>query len=132
MSLTSKGNFKINDVEFSPKSLKISYESLAGPNSGRDLNGDMHIDWVKTVVRTFEITMPPSSASTIRTLFNLVQGKVYVIEFYDPMKMTYAVARVYTSTSSTDCYSGVLHNGLYQNTTFKAIEMEGTAAGGNS
>ena len=127
--LTAKGNFILggpdDGLEFKPKSFKINYESLAGPNSGRSLAGDMKIDWVYRNIRTFEITMPPMSDAQIRTLLSRVQGKEYQLTYYDPITTNVRTAGVYTSTSSADCYSGVLYNGLWQNVTFKAIEMVG-------
>lgn len=44
MNLTHKGNFIINnELEVAPKSLMCNFESLASDNSGRTLDGVMHI-----------------------------------------------------------------------------------------
>lgn len=59
MALSGKGNFIIGGTEYSPKELKITYDSLATSNSGRSDNGTMHITWVRTNIRKLEITMPP-------------------------------------------------------------------------
>ena len=37
--------------------------------------------------------------------------------------------KVYTSTGSSDWYSGVLYNGLLQNASFNAIELGGELNG---
>ena len=52
MSLTRKGNIILNGTyEFSPKTLTVNYESLASDNSGRTLDGVMHIYWVFQKIR---------------------------------------------------------------------------------
>ena len=48
--LTSKNNFKVSATasgtayEYSPKSMKVSWESLSSESSGRTDDGVMHID----------------------------------------------------------------------------------------
>lgn len=123
MALRSKGNFKIGTTEFSPKNLKVTYDSLATEKSGRSDDGEMHITWVRTCITKLEITMPPLTMSEVSSLLNKVQGKVYSITYHDPRTNAEKTISVYTSNSDADCYSGVLHNGLYQGVTFSAIEM---------
>ena len=82
MELTYKGNFIINDeIEFAPKSLTVNYESLSSDNSGRTLDGVMHIYWVFNRIRKLEIEMAPTTADKIAQLFSRVQGKTYDIKY---------------------------------------------------
>lgn len=122
MTLRAKGNFKIDSTEWSPKSLKVTYDSLATEKSGRSDDGIMHITWVRTCITKLEITMPPMSISDAATLLNKVQGKEYSITYHDVRTNTEKTINVYTSNSDGECYSGVLHNGLYEGVSFSAIE----------
>ena len=123
MALSSKGCFKIGNTEYKPKSLKITYDSLATSNSGRSDNGTMVIKWVRKNIRKIEIEMPPMSVSALSTLLTAVSGQKYNITIHDPKSNTEATFQVYTSNAQGDCYSGVLHNGLYQGVQFSAIEV---------
>ena len=123
MALTSKGCFKIGSTEYKPKSLKITYDSLATSNSGRSDNGTMKITWVRKNIRKIEIEMPPMSISALSSLLTSVSGQIYNITIHDPKSNTEDTFSVYTSNAQGDCYSGVLHNGLYQGVQFSAIEV---------
>ena len=52
------------------------------------------------------------SAADIATLLGIVQGKEYYITYYDPLTNAERTMQVYTSNSASDCYSGVLYNGM--------------------
>ena len=121
--LTGKGNFKIGNTEYKPKSLKVTYDSLATANSGRSDNGTMHITWVRRNIRKIEIEMPPMTMSQLSTLLTAVSGQTYNITIHDPKSNAEAQVSVYTSNTQGECYSGVLHNGLYQGVQFSAIEV---------
>lgn len=123
MALSSKGNFKIGTKEWSPKSLKFTYDSLATAKSGRADNGTMVISWVRTNIRKLEITMPPMKASALDDLLTAVSGKKYNMTFYDPRTAAEVTVEMYTSNAQGECYSGVLLNGLYQGVQFSAIEV---------
>ena len=123
MALKSKGNFKIGSTEYSPKSLKITYDSLATANSGRSDNGTMVINWVRTNIRKLEIEMPPMKMSDLKTLLNAVSGKKYDMTFHDIRTNAEVTVQMYTSNSQAQCYSGVLLGGLYHGVQFSAIEV---------
>ena len=123
MALTNKGNFKIGSTEFKPKSIKLSFDSLAAEDSGRTDDGVMHITWIKSKLRKWEIEMPPCTASEAAAILSLVQGQIYYITIYDISTNAEVTAHVYTSASSGECYSGVIQNGLYTGLTFSAIEL---------
>ena len=63
------------------KSLKESDESLASEDSGRTLDGVMHIYWVQRDLKKVEIVLPPCRADMIRQLKDIVQGKEYYIRY---------------------------------------------------
>lgn len=123
MALSSKGNFKIGSTEYKPKSLKVTYDSLATSNSGRSDNGTMKITWVRTNIRKVEVIMPPMKMAQLAALLNAVSGKTYNMTFHDPRTNTEVTVQMYTSNASGECYSGVLYNGLYQGVEFHAIEV---------
>lgn len=123
MALSSKGCFKIGSTEYKPKSLKVTYDSLAKANSGRSDDGIMHITWVRQNIRKIEIEMPPMTMSALSTLLTAVSGQTYTITIHDPKSNTETQVSVYTSNTEGECYSGVLHNGLYQGVQFSAIEV---------
>jgi len=123
MALTSKGCFKVGNTEYKPKSLKITYDSLATSNSGRADDGTMKITWVRKNIRKVEIEMPPMTISAASALLSSVSGQIYNITIHDLRTNAEATFQVYTSNSQGDCYSGVLHNGLYQGVQFSAIEV---------
>lgn len=123
MALSGKGNFKIGSTEYKPKSLKVTYDSLATSNSGRSDNGTMVINWVRTNIRKVEITMPPMKMAALAALLGAVSGKKYNMTFHDPRTNTEVTVQMYTSNAEGECYSGVLYNGLYQGVQFSAIEV---------
>lgn len=128
MALTNKGCFKIDDgtnsvMEFKPKNLKFTYDSLAKANSGRSDDGTMVISWVRKNIRKIEVEMPPMKASALHLLLIRVSGKKYDMTFYDPRTGEEVTVQMYTSNSAGDCYSGVLYNGMYEGVQFSAIEV---------
>lgn len=126
MALTTQGHFKINDdKEFVAKSLKVNYESLSGEDSGRTDDGVMRINWIFRKIRKVEIEMPPMTSQELSKLLSRVQGQEYYLTYYDPLDNVERKAKVYTSNSKTDLYSGIIMNGLWQGVSFNAIELEG-------
>ena len=126
MNLSNKGNFIINnELEVSPKSLLCNFESLASENSGRTLDGVMHIYWVFNRIRKLEIELAPTTADVLAQIFSRVQGQEYNITYWDVLENAQKTIRVYTSNSSVDCYNGIIRNGLYRGAKFNAIEIAG-------
>lgn len=128
MALSNKGCFKIDDgtnsvMEFKPKNIKVTYDSLATANSGRSDNGTMVINWVRKNIRKVEVEMPPIKAAAVHRLLIRVSGKKYDMTFYDPRTGEEVTVQMYTSNSNGECYSGVLYDGLYQGVQFSAIEV---------
>lgn len=126
MNLTHKGNFIINnELEVAPKSLMCNFESLASDNSGRTLDGVMHIYWVFNKIRKLEIELKPSTPDYLSQIFGRVQGQEYDITYWDVLENAQKTIHCYTSNGSVDCYSGIVRNGLYQGAKFNAIEIAG-------
>ena len=125
MALTSKGHFQVNGTEYLAKSIKVDLESLASEDSGRTDDGVMHINWVLKKIRKVQIELPPSTADVFAPLLAAVQGQTYSLTYFDPLANAEKTITAYTSTSSSELYSGVLYNGLWQGTQFNAIEVGG-------
>ena len=117
--LSSDGS---NWEAFPAKSLKESDESLASEDSGRTLDGVMHIYWVQRDLKKIEIVLPPSTSDMINRVKQIVQGKEYYIRFKS-FEGGYITRYVYTSNLHTNMYSGLLFNGLWQDFEFHAIEL---------
>lgn len=110
-------------IWFPAKSLKDSDESLASEDSGRTLDGVMHIYWVQRDLKKVEIVLPPCTYHLIANLKAMVQGKEYYIRYKSMESADYITRHVYTSNLSANMYSGVLYNGLWQDFEFHAIEL---------
>ena len=125
MALTSKGHFKVNGTEYKAQSIKVNLESLASEDSGRTDDGVMRINWVLKKIRKVEIQVASSTTADIAPLLSAVQGQTYSLTYFDPLANAEKTITAYTSTSSSELYSGVLYNGLWQGTSFNAIELGG-------
>lgn len=123
--INGKYSFAINGQYFQAQQMKFGWESIASEDSGRTLDGVMHIYWLLRKIRKIEIIMPPCQEGTINSIINLVQGKEYNLTYYDPAIGGQRTITVYTSNASADMYSGVVMNGLWQNFEFHAIELAG-------
>ena len=125
MALTSKGHFRVNGTEYLAKSIKVDLERLASEDSGRTDDGVMHINWILKKIRKVQIELPPSTPDIFAPLLNAVQGQIYLLTYFDPMDNSEKTINAYTSTSSSELYSGVLYNGLWQGIQFNAIQVGG-------
>ena len=126
MNLTHRGNFIINNqLEVAPKSLLVHYDSLASSNSGRTLDGVMHIYWVFNKIRKLEIELRPSTPEEVAQIFSRVMGQFYDITYWDLIENQERTIHVYTSNGDADWYSGIVRNGLLQGIKFHAIELAG-------
>lgn len=125
--IDSKNSFSIGGQSFQAQQMKYNWESIASEDSGRTLDGVMHIYWVLRKIRKIEIVMPPCDSDTISRLVNLVQGREYLLTYWDPEIKANRTIYCYTSNSNGDLYSGIVHNGLWQGFEFHAIEVGGTA-----
>lgn len=117
-----------NSIRFSPfqnGGLTIDYDSLATEDSGRSVDGMMHISWILTRARKVEIQLPPCTSAYASKVLKRVMGKKYYITYWDLITNEEKTIYVYTSNGKGSLYSGVVRNGLYQGITFNAIEIMG-------
>lgn len=114
-------------VEFPAKKITPQFSSLATSDSGRSMDGVLHIAWIKKKLRKWEIEVPPvyNNDNLLKDLIELVQGEEYYITIYDlkENQITTNAVHCYTSTSSADMYSGVVRDGIIIGFKFNAIEM---------
>ena len=109
--------------QFSAKSIRQQWDSLAKENSGRSDDGVMHIYWVRTKITKLNIELPPCSPTFANGILSKVQGKEYYITYFDLLTDAERTCKVYTSNSQADCYNGVILNGLWHGVSFSAIEV---------
>lgn len=117
-----------NSIRFSPfqgGGLSINYDSLATEDSGRSVDGEMHITWILSRARKVEIQLPPCSATFASKILDRVMGRKYYITYWDLITNSEKTIHVYTSNGKGSLYSGVIRNGVYQGITFNAIELKG-------
>lgn len=138
MALTTKGHVKIENeaksvsITFAAKAITQQLTSLATEDSGRDASGVAHVEFIKPLLRKWEITLPLVVDGTIwgtnaelDDLITLIQGKRFYITIYDittGAELATAL-HVYNSNSSANFYSGVIRNGIIDGFKFSAIEI---------
>ena len=129
--LTEENASTFNDsyaLKFSPfqnGGLQYDYDSLATEDSGRTVDGQMHITWILTRARKLEIKIPPCSFAFYSRIVKRVMGKKYYITYIDPLTNAERTINVYTSNGRAGLYSGIVKNGLITGAQFNAIEMKG-------
>lgn len=69
--------------------------------------------------------MPPMTSAQVSDLLMKVQGKIYNMTYFDPLANAEVTKEFYTGNSQSECYSGVVQNGLYIGVGFNAIETGG-------
>lgn len=117
-----------NSIKFSPfqnGGLNYVVDSLATEDSGRSVDGMMHITWILSRARKLEIQLPPCTFAYYSAIMNRVLGRKYYVTFIDPVTNTEMTINVYTSNGKGNLYSGVVRNGLIQGASFNAIELKG-------
>lgn len=123
------GQVQINSngdkITFAPASCRVSFESVAGANSGRTDDGSMKINWKARLIYKVEIALPPFSLDNDKYygILSMVQGQEYTLKFFDPLSKTWRTEPMYTGNSASDFYSGVVLNGIIQGCSFNAIGM---------
>lgn len=148
MALTDKGNFIVgttvsgttitDGVEYIPMSMKIDYEATRTTDSAMADDGGYHINYLIHSRTKLDITMPPykygssAAASGVRdnsfdmkNLINTVQGQKYYITYFDTRTNAEKTINVFTDSTSSSCYSGVIYNGTWQGLSFTATEIKG-------
>ena len=117
-----------NSLQFSPfqnGGMQIDYDSLATEDSGRSVDGYLHITWIISRARKVEMQLPPCSAAFASQILKRVMGKHYYLTYWDILTNAEKTIYVYTSNGRGGMYSGVVRNGIYQGISFNAIEIMG-------
>ena len=123
--IDNRNSFAVNGVRFPAQKIRNNWESLATEDSGRTLDGVMHIYWVFEKINKVEITLPPCNGETVQRLIDAVQGRIYTLTWFDPGTNSVRSMQCYTSNSHADMYSGIIRNGLWEKVTFNAIQIQG-------
>ena len=116
------GNIVAGGVEFPLMEMEVQYTSLAREGSGRDAEGEMHIEWIRERIRKVKCKLPPTRQTDVQTYLNAVMGKIYSLEYIDPIDGLKTI-QVYTSEINASMYNARLEGGLWHNITFNAIEV---------
>lgn len=114
--------FKLNGIPLpAPTSAAPSWEDVHSPNSGRTLDGEMHIEIV-TRKRKVALKWDVLTQEEMVSLQKLLQGTYYTLTYVDPLYGLHTI-KCYVSGSQQDLYSAMLYNGLWRNISFNAIEV---------
>lgn len=114
----------VSPVTFAPADYKITFDSLAGPDSGRSIDGTMHINWILKKTTKLEVTLPPHKYNDPdwAKILAIVQGQdALQVTFYDYMSHTTVPHTMYCSQSN----AGYYYKGLVNDVSFELMEMKG-------
>lgn len=114
-----------DSVNFTPQEYSIEWDSLAGPDSGRSIDGTMHINWILRKTTKLEIKLPPHKYNDpdYRRILSLIQGQEnLLVTFYDYLSQTQRPnVKMYCSQTS----AGYTYKGLVTDVSFELIQMDG-------
>lgn len=116
--------YKLNGTPLpSPTSAAPSWEDVHSPNSGRTLDGEMHIE-VVTRKRKVALKWDVLTQEEMQSLQKLLSANsaYYSLTYLDPLYGVHTI-RCYVSGTGQDLYSAVLYDGLWRNVSFNAIEV---------
>ena len=101
--------------------IKVEHTNLAGSSSGRTEDGIMHIEWIRRDIRKVNLQWKVMTASELRYILGLMQGKEFVLTFKDQGQVQ--TMNAYSSESSYTYYSAALGEDIYTDVSINAIEM---------
>ena len=121
--LDTTGSWKVNASPLYVPSagIQIEHTNLAGSSSGRTEDGVMHIDWVRRDIRKVNLRWQVLTASELRYILNLMQGKEFVLTFKDLGEIK--TMNAYSAESSYTFYSSALGEDIYTDISINAIEL---------
>ena len=121
--LDTAGEWMINrDHLYIPSAgIKVEHTNVAGSSSGRTEDGVMHIDWVRRDVRKVYLQWQVLTATELKYILGLMQGKEFKLTFKDQGMVQ--TMNAYSSESSYTYYSAALGEDLYTDVSINAIEM---------
>lgn len=121
-SITITNTSTSTSKTFIPAEYKVDYDSLSGPDSGRSMDGTMHINWIKRKLVKLEVTLPPHkyNDTTYNSIFGLIQGyETLNVTFYDYLEKQTKTVKMYCSQTS----AGYSYLGLVTDASFELIQM---------
>ena len=101
--------------------IKVEHSNLAGSSSGRTEDGIMHIDWVRRDIRKVYLQWKVLTASELKYILGLMQGKEFTLTFKD--QGIVQTMNAYSSESSYTYYSAAFGEDIYTDVSINAIEM---------
>ena len=104
---------------------KIERSNVVGSSSGKDENGIMHIDWVRTDVRKIILHYNAISATELKGMEDLMQGKEFQFKFLQDTTGNVQTINAYAGESSYEhySYSGLYTEPVYINYEIHVIEL---------
>ena len=121
--LDTDGYWKVGNtnIYIPSQPCKIEHSNVVGSGSGRDESGVMHIDWVRRDVRKVYLHYNYMTAAELSTLFNLTQGKEFVLTFRD--KGATETINGYVGETSYEFYTYDIYGApIYQNVELHVVE----------
>ena len=103
---------------------KIERSNVVGQSSGRDEAGIMHIAWVRRNVRKIILHYNMITATELKTMEDLMQGKEFQFKFLQDKTNNVQTIKAYAGESSYEhySYSGLYNEPVYQNYEIHVIE----------
>ena len=101
--------------------IRVEHTNLAGSSSGRTEDGIMHIDWVRRDIRKVNLQYKVLTATELKYILGLMQGKEFKFTFKD-QGMVHTM-NAYSSESSYTYYSAALGEDIYTDVSINALEM---------
>ena len=121
--LDTKGEWKVNNnpLYIPSAGIRVEHTNLAGSSSGRTEDGVMHIDWIRRDIRKVNLQWKVLTASELKYVLSLMQGKEFTLTFKDQGMVQ--TMKAYSSESSYTYYSAALGEDMYTDVSINAIEM---------
>lgn len=107
-----------------PSDASIEHDNIVSPDSGRMESGVMHITWIRGDVRKVIMTYKWLTGSELRTLVNLMQGKVFTFTFEDAgasKVMSGYTGKITYKQKNLSLYAS--EGGLYEDVKIDVVEM---------
>ena len=121
--LDTAGEWMVNgsNLYIPSAGIRVEHTNLAGSSSGRTEDGIMHIDWIRRDIRKVNLQWKVLTASELKYILGLMQGKEFVLTFKDQGFVQ--TMNAYSSESSYTYYSAALGEDIYTDVSINAIEM---------
>jgi hypothetical protein len=116
--------FKINNIDFSNvvSSLKVGYETLVSDQSGRNANGDMTIDVLKTKRKVY-VEFRHMTDKEMLPLLAAMNDYVVTVSYRDPKTNGLNSITGYTGTPEPDYYTIQPNVVIYKPMNLNFIEL---------